>query len=111
MGARKQASQVEAAEQAGFELASPMALAVTQRRLLSLKIGSPIGLGIGGEVKELVSAVPVADVDSIEIKRLALGKRLALSVRGVSFMLEANAAADANGLVEALDRAKAASAG
>jgi len=55
---------------------SPMALVVTDRRLLTLQIGSPIGLGIGGEVKELLSAVPIGDVDSIRVKRLLLGKTI-----------------------------------
>src|ERR1700741_5429959 len=50
---------------AGFALASPMALALTQRRLLSLRIGSPIGLGIGGKVKELAGSAPLTSVDSI----------------------------------------------
>src|SRR5215210_7566815 len=40
IGGKKQQQQVAAAENAGFELASPMALAVTQRRLLSLKVGA-----------------------------------------------------------------------
>ncbi|MEA2419225.1 MAG: hypothetical protein QOE60_1431, partial [Thermoleophilaceae bacterium] len=73
IGAAKQARNFQAAEQAGFEITSPMALAVTQRRLLSLKIGSPIGLGIGGKVKELVSAVPVSEVDAVDVSRLAVG--------------------------------------
>jgi hypothetical protein len=107
IGTAKQSRNVEAAEQAGFQIASPMALAVTQRRLLSLKIGSPIGLGIGGAVKELVSAVPATEVDSIEVNRLAMGKTITLTVRGTPFTLEANAAADANGLADALERAKA----
>jgi hypothetical protein len=108
LGARKQSQAHAAAEQAEFRLASPMALAVTQRRLLSIQIGSPIGLGIGGEVKELVSAVPLSDVDSIEVKRLLLGKTITVTVRGVPFKLEANALADASGLVEAFSGAKAA---
>jgi hypothetical protein len=107
MGAGKQVGNVEAAELAGFKLASPMALGVTQRRLLSIRIGSPIGLGIGGKVKELVAAIPVAEVDSIDVRRLAVGKTIMLTVRGVSFALEANAAADAQSVVAALERAKA----
>ena len=93
--------------QADFPLASPMALALTQRRLLSFEIGSPIGLGIGGKVKKLVGAVPLDDVDSIEVKRLALGKVVTLTVRGAEIKLEANAAADAKGLAEAFERSKA----
>jgi hypothetical protein len=84
-----------------------MALAVTGQRVLTLGIGSPVGLGIGGEVKELVGAVPLADVDSIEVKRLAIGKVVTVTVRGVPVKLEANALADAKGLAEAFERAKA----
>ncbi|MEA2330076.1 MAG: hypothetical protein QOH58_214 [Thermoleophilaceae bacterium] len=70
----------QAAEGAGLRLASAMALALTQRRLLTLQIGAPIGLGVGGKVKELLSAVPIGDVDSIEVKRLLLGKTITLTV-------------------------------
>src|SRR3954467_7255366 len=46
IGGKKQQQNVDAAQDAGFELASPMALAVTNRRVLSLKISNPVGLGI-----------------------------------------------------------------
>lgn len=107
IGRKKQQHNVDAAHEAGFELASPMALAVTQRRVLSLGIGAPIGLGIGGKVKELVSAVPVHEVNSIEAKRLAMGKTVTVTVRDVPFVLEVGAGANVNGVVEAFDRAKA----
>lgn len=109
LGAAQQGRAYAGAEQANFRLASPMALVLTQRRLLTLGIGSPIGLGIGGRVKELVSAAPLADVDSIEVKRLPLGQVVTLTVRGARFMLEANALAGAKGLVEAYKRARAVS--
>jgi len=108
IGGRKQQQSMDAARQSGFELASPMALAVTPRRLLSLKVTAPIGLGIGMKVQELVSAVPVSEVDSIEVKRLAVGKTVTVTVRGVPFVLEVGAGADAKGVAEALERAKAA---
>ena len=50
LGALQQGRALAAGEQAEFRLASPMALAITPSRLLSLKISSPIGLGIGGDV-------------------------------------------------------------
>jgi hypothetical protein len=107
LGSAKQSRNVAAGEQAEFQLASPMALAVTQKRLLVLGIGSPIGLGIGGDVKELVSSAPLADVDSIEMKRLLLGKVVTVTVRGVPIKLEVNAAAGVQPLVDAFERAKA----
>jgi hypothetical protein len=94
------------AAEAGFEITSPMALAVTDRRLLALAIGSPIGLGIGGKVKGLSSAVPLSAVDSIEVKRLAVGKTLHVTIDGNPFVLEAGAGADAKGLVAAFEQAK-----
>jgi len=108
IGGKKQQKQADAAEEAGFELASPMALAVTQRRLLSLKVGSLIGMGMGGKVEGLVSAAPLSDVDSIEVKRLAAGKTITVTVRGVPFVLEVGAGANAKGVAEAFERAKAA---
>ena len=107
IGGKKQQQSIDAAQQSGFELASPMALAVTPRRLLSLKVTAPIGLGIGMKVQELVSAMPVGEVDSIEVKRLAVGKTVTVTVRGVPFVLEVGAGADAKGVAEALERAKA----
>jgi hypothetical protein len=107
LGGKKQQQNVGAAEEAGFEITSPMALAVTNRRLLSLKISSPVGLGIGGEVKELVSSAPLSEVDSIELKRLAVGKTVTVTVRGTPFVLEVGAGANAKGVAEAFEQAKA----
>jgi hypothetical protein len=106
IGGKKQQQNVAAAQEAGFELASPMALAVTQRRVLALAIATPIGLGMGGKVKDLVSAVPVSEVDSIEAKRLAVGKTVTVTVRGVPFVLEVGAGANVSGVVEAFKKAK-----
>lgn len=110
LGSKKQQRNVDAAQRSGFELASPMALAVTQRRLLSLAVTAPVGLGIGMKVKGLVGAVPVGDVDSVEVRRLAVGKTVTVTISGVPFVLEAGAGADANGVAEALERAKASAA-
>ena len=107
LGGKKQQQNVNAAQESGFALASPMALAVTPRRLLSLEVTAPIGLGIGMKVKQLAGAVPVSEVDSIEVKRLGVGKTVTVTVRGVPFVLEVGAGADAKGVAEALERAKA----
>jgi hypothetical protein len=88
-------------EAGGFELASPMALAITDRRLLSLGLGATPGMGMGGDVKTLVSEAPLEAVDSIEIKRLLMGKVMKVTVRGSELELEAEAGANAKGVVEA----------
>ena len=107
LGAHQQGRAGAAAGEAGLQIASPMGVALTNRRLLTLRIGTPIGLGIGGAVKDLLSAVPIADVDAIEVKRLALGFTIALTVRGSTFKLEANAASGAPALAEAFDQERA----
>jgi len=107
IGYKKQQENVAAAEEVRFELANPMALAITQRRLLSIGVTAPIGAGIAMKVQELVSAVPLSEVDSIAVKRLAVGKTVTVTVRGVPFKLEVGAGANAKGVAEALEQAKA----
>ena len=107
LGAHQQGKAMTAAEGAGFELASPMALAITGRRLLSLELGAA-KTGVGaGDVKRLVSAVPLAEVDSLKAKRLLLGRVVTVTVRGQEFKLEAGAGANVSGVVEAYERGPA----
>lgn len=54
-----------------------------------------------------MSSAPLSDVDSIEVKRLAAGKTIAVTVRGTPFVLEVGAGANAKGVAEAFDGAKA----
>jgi hypothetical protein len=107
LGSHQQGRAGAAAADAGLQIASPMGVALTPKRLLTLRIGTPIGLGIGGGVKALMSAVPIEVVEAIEVKRLALGYTIALTVRGSTFKLEANAASNARALAEAFDRLRA----
>ena len=108
VGGSQQGKSISGAEAAGFELASPMALAVTGRRLLSLELGAA-KTGVGaGDVKRLVSAAPLSDVDSIKVKRLLLGKVVTVTVRGEEFKLEAGAGANAGGVAEAFERERSA---
>jgi hypothetical protein len=106
LGSAKSGRVRGAAEQVDLRLEAPMAVALTQWRLLALKIGAPTGLGVGGRVKALLSAVPIAEVDSIVVKRLALGYTITLTVRGVAIKLEANAASGAKSLAHAFDQAR-----
>jgi len=83
-----------------------MALAVTGSRLVVLSVSAPVAMGKGGDVKDLVSSAPLADVASIEVKRLLVGKVLTVTVRGASFKLEVGAGGDVKGLSEQFARAK-----
>ena len=105
-GGGKVARQKRAADGAGLQLASPMALAVTGSRLVVLSVSAPVAMGKGGDVKDLVSSAPLADVASIEVKRLLVGKVLTVTVRGASFKLEVGAGGDVKGLSEQFARAK-----
>lgn len=107
IGGRKLKQEGAVAERAGLQLASPMALALTEGRLIVFKVSAPLALGKGGDVKELVSAVPLSDVESIEVKRLLVGKVVHLTVAGSSFKLEAGGGANVKGLAEEFERAKA----
>jgi hypothetical protein len=106
IGGMKVARQKRGAEEAGLQLASPMALALTGSRLLVLAVSPPIAMGKGGDVKDLVSAAPLTDVESIEVKRLLVGKTVTVTVRGTSFKLEVGAGGDAKGLAEEFAQAK-----
>ena len=106
LGSHQQGKSLEGADAAGFTLASPMALAITGRRLLSFSMGAQAGMGIGGGVKELVGEAPLAEVDSIKSKRLLMGKVVELAVRGETFKLEAGAGANVKGVVEAFEQTR-----
>jgi len=102
MGGCDRRAANEAAEGAGLVLASPCAVVLTRQRLLTVKIGAPIGLGLGGKVKEVLSSVPIADVAGIDVKKIAMRQNITIHVRGESVALEANAAASANELAATL---------
>jgi len=104
LGASQAAKATAGAEAGGFQLASPMALAITDRRLLSFALGATPGMGMGGQIKELAGEAPLDAVDSIEVKRLLMGKVVKVTVRGSEFKLEAGAGANAKGVVEAFEQ-------
>ena len=83
-------------------------MALTDSRLLVFRIGKPIAMGKGGDVKNIVSAVALNDVDSIETKRLLVGKIVIVTVRGVAITPEVGGGANANGLADEFARAKTA---
>jgi hypothetical protein len=107
IGGRKVKEARRAAEAGGFQVTRPMALALTDARLVVFKVSQPIAMGKGGDVKDLVSAVPLGDVDSIEVKRLLVGKVVIVTVGGAAVKLEAGAGANVKGLAEEFARARA----
>jgi hypothetical protein len=94
------------AEDAGLELTSPMALALSQKRLLVFGLETS-ALGKPKGVKELFSSAPISEVDSISVKRLLVGKTITVALRGGEVRLEVGAGQDAKGLATQFERAKA----
>lgn len=109
VGAHQQGKAYEGAAEGGFDLASPMALAITPRRLLSLELGAA-KTGVGaGDVKRLVAAVPLSAVDEMKVKRLLVGRVVTLKVNGSEFKLESGAGANVKGVHEAFEQHRGAS--
>ena len=100
LGARKAGKNAATAEEVGLIVRSPMGLVLTDRRLLTFGISTPWGLGLGGAVKELLSEVPVEELEHIDVKRLAVGRRITLGLRGHEFKLETGAGGEADALAE-----------
>jgi hypothetical protein len=101
IGSSQQQRATDAAATADFALASPMALAITNRRLLSLSMGAQAGMGIGGGVKELVGEAPLSDVDDVKVKRKLMGGQVEVTLRGEKFSIDYGAGANAKGIAEA----------
>jgi hypothetical protein len=104
LGTAQQQKARAAADQAGLRLANPMALALTQKRVLTFRISTPIGFGIGGSVQELVGAVAISDTDAIDVTRLILGFVVTVTVRGIPIKLEAGGLSSAKRLAAEFNR-------
>ena len=102
-GAKGSKGERAAAADIGVQLGTFMAMGVTNQRLLLLSVG-----GVA-KVKELLSEIPIAEVDSITVSKALLGtrKRITVAARGGSFVLEAPGRQKAEELAEALERARA----
>lgn len=108
LGGRSVRRNNQAGAEAGLKLANPMALVLTDRRLLVLEATMPIALGKGGDIKSLVSSVPLADVESIQAKRLLAGGIMTVTVGGTAFKLEAGKGTSVKSLATEFERARAA---
>jgi hypothetical protein len=86
------------------QLSSKMGLVVTDRRLLLFKAGGAVTL----KAQELLTEVPVAEVDNIEVGKGVVTKPVTLTIRGETFAVETPRAANTDKLVEAFAAAKAA---
>jgi hypothetical protein len=104
VGARRDRKSREAAEagEGGVQLSSKMGIAITSQRLLIFKAGGAVALS----AKELLTEVPIAEVDSVVVGKGALTKPITFTVRGESFSVEAPKATNTDKIVQAFEQAK-----
>jgi hypothetical protein len=104
MGALRDRKAKEEPSTGPIELSSKMGLAITSQRLLVFKAGGAMTLS----AKEMLSAVPIADVESVEIGKGMMTKPITLTVRGEQFQVEAPKASNTKEFVAAYERARGA---
>ena len=99
----KKARQAEAdGEAPEVKLSSKMGIGITTQRLLVFKAGGSMTLS----AKELLTALPIADVENIEVGKGVVTKPITLTIRGESFHVEAPRAANTDKLLAAFAQAK-----
>jgi hypothetical protein len=106
IGARWAGKQRKGAEAANISVGNPGAVAVTPTSLVTMKV-KVSAMGAIKEVSEVLSVVPLGDIDSLEVKRFGLTGVMEISAGGSSFKLEGKPG-DMKELVDVFDRAKAA---
>jgi hypothetical protein len=87
IGAQWAGKQHRGAESAQIRLGNPGAIAVTPTSLLTLSVGVSFG-GQIKDVKEVLTRVPLDEVESLEVKRMGLAGVMEITAGGSSFKLE-----------------------
>jgi hypothetical protein len=105
IGARWAGKQRKGAEAAGIALGSPGAIAITATSLVTMQV-KVSAMGAIKEVSEVLSVVPLADVDALEVKRMGLTGVMEITAGGSSFKVEGKPG-DMKELAEVFERAKA----
>jgi hypothetical protein len=92
-----------AAHDAGITLTSPMAFVLTERRLLTLRLGNR------GQVVRLLNDFDLVEVGDMQVRRFGLGASVTLTILAVELRLESRVGASRD-FAEALAAARAAAA-
>ncbi len=106
IGARMAGKQNTGAEVAGIAVGNPGALGVTATSLVTMAVK----VSFGGQIKEVtqvLSTAPLAEIDSLQVKRMGLAGVMEISSAESSFKLEGKAG-DMKEFAEAFESAKAA---
>jgi hypothetical protein len=105
IGARWAGKQRKGAAEAGIELGNPGAVAVTPTSLVTMKVKvSP--MGAIKEITEVLSVVPLGEIDSLKVKRAGLTGVMEIKSGDSSFKLEGKPG-DMKELADVFERAKA----
>lgn len=105
IGGKKVSEQTKGAKAAGIVLGNPGAVAVTAKSLMTMQVKVSFA-GQIKEITEILSSVPLAEVDSLEVKRMGAAGVMEISAHGNSFKLEGKAG-DMKEFATAFERAKA----
>ncbi|MEP7054321.1 MAG: hypothetical protein ABI912_03660 [Actinomycetota bacterium] len=105
IGGKNVSDQTKKAKAAGIVLGNPGAVAVTATSLVTMQVKVSF-IGQIKEITEILSSVPLAEVDSLEVKRMGAAGVMEISAHGNSFKLEGKAG-DMKEFASAFERAKA----
>jgi hypothetical protein len=105
IGARWAGKQRAGAKAAGITLGNPGAVAVTPTSLVTMKV-KVSAMGAIKEVTDVLSVVPLAEVDSLQVKRMGMTGVMEINAGGHSFKLEGKPG-DMKDLADVFERAKA----
>jgi hypothetical protein len=108
IGARWAGKNRKGAASSGIEVGNPGAVAVTPSSLVTMKV-KVSAMGAIKEVTDVLSVVPLEDIDSLEVKRMGMTGVMEISAGGGSFKLEGKPG-DMKELAEVFERAKGAAA-
>jgi hypothetical protein len=104
IGSKWAAKQSEGAAAAGIAIGNPGAVAVTSTSLVTMQVKVSFG-GQIADVTEVLSIVPLADIDSLEVKRMGMAGVLEITAGGSTFKLEGKAG-DMKEFASAFERAR-----
>jgi hypothetical protein len=107
IGARWAGKQRKGAGEAGIELGNPGAVAITPTSLVTMKV-KVSAMGAIKDVTEVLSIVPLSEIDSLTVKRMGMTGVMEIKVGEGSFKLEGKPG-DMKELAEVFERAKAVS--
>ena len=106
IGARWAGKQRKGADDAGIKVGSPGAVAITPTSLVTMSV-KVSAMGAIKEVTEVLSVVPLGEVEALEVKRMGLTGVMEIAARGSSFKLEGKPG-DMKEVAAAFERAKVA---